>query len=79
MARSKANPCVHFKQTNNGLMLWSSLVNDLLSCGNMSDMVNGKETLKQYFNLDKVGELNEYVGCKVEYKKTASVTSEFRR
>lgn len=24
---------------------------------------------KQHFNLDKVGELKEYVGCKVEYIK----------
>ena len=69
MTRNKADPCVYFKWTNNGLMLWSSWVDDLLSCGNTHDVISGKETLKQCFHLDEVGELNEYVGCKVEHNK----------
>ena len=50
-------------------MLWSSWVDDLLSCGNKSDVLKGREALKQHFDLDEVGELQEYVGCKVEYNK----------
>ena len=50
-------------------MLWSSWVDDLLSCGNKDNVLKGRETLKQHFDLDKVRELKEYVGCKVEYDK----------
>ena len=48
-------------------MLWSSWVEDLLSCGNKKDVLKGRETLKQHFDLDEVGELKEYVCCKVGY------------
>ena len=50
-------------------MIWSSWVNDLLSCGNKEDTLTGRATLKQYFDLDEVGEPQEYVGCKVEHNK----------
>ncbi len=39
MARSKADPCVYFKWTRNGLMIWSSWVDDLLSCGHKHDVI----------------------------------------
>ena len=69
MTRKKADPCVHFKWTNNGLILWRSWVADPPSCGNEQDVMSGKETLKQCLNLDEVGELNECIGCKVECNK----------
>ena len=50
-------------------MVWSSWVDDLLSGGDKVDVMKGRMTLKQYFDLDEVGELQEYVGCKVEYNK----------
>ena len=50
-------------------MLWSSWVDDLLSWGNKKDVLKGREALKQHFDLNEVGELKEYVGCKVEYNK----------
>ena len=69
LIRSKADPCVYYRWTHRGIMLWSSWVDDLLLCGNKKDVLEGQEALKQHFNLDKVGELQEYVGCKVEYDK----------
>ena len=33
------------------------------------EVLSGRQSLKQHFDLDKVGELKEYVGCKVEYDK----------
>ena len=69
MTQNKADPCVYFKWTDNGLMIWSSWVNDLLSCGNKQDVVSGKETLKQCSDLGKVGQSNKCIGCKIEYNK----------
>ena len=69
LKRSKADPCVYFQWTSNGLMLWSSWVDDLLSCGNKQDVENSREAIKEHFDLDEVGELKEYVGCKIEYNK----------
>eukprot|EP00977_Amphora_coffeiformis_P005907 scaffold1252_cov154-Amphora_coffeaeformis.AAC.1 len=69
LERSKADPCVYYKWTDEGLMIWSSWVDDLLSCGHKEDVVKGREAIKQHFELDEVGELKEYVGCKVEYNR----------
>jgi hypothetical protein len=69
LTRSKADPCVYYRWTKDGLNIWASWVDDLLSCGTKSDVDEGRQALKQFFKLDEVGELNEYVGCKVEYNR----------
>jgi len=71
LTRSKADPCVYYRWTNNGLNIWTSWVNDLRSIGNKADVIEGREKLKENFSLDKVGEVSEYVGCKTEYNKEA--------
>lgn len=67
LTRSKADPCVYFRWTARGLSIWASWVDDLLSCGNKEDVVQGRHAIKKFFDLDEVGELKEYVGCKIEY------------
>ena len=37
LTQSKANPCVHHKWTNKGLMTCGNWVDDLLSCGDKED------------------------------------------
>jgi hypothetical protein len=70
MTRNKAGPCVYFRWTKNGLNMWSSWVDDLLSCGvENEDLKQGREAIKEHFSLDEVGPLEEYVGCKIEYNK----------
>ena len=69
LARNQADPCVYFKWTTNGIVIWSSWVDDLLSAGKEEEVKKGRNILKQHFDLDEVGELKEYVGCKVEYNK----------
>ena len=69
LERSKADPCIYFKWTANGLMLWSSWVDDLLSCGDKKEVTKGREALKQHFDLDEIGELKEYVGCKILHNR----------
>ena len=49
--------------------IWASWVDDLLSCGSQKDVTQGREKIKDYFDLDEVGALTEYVGCKIDYEK----------
>jgi len=69
LARSRVDPCVYFRWTKNGINIWASWVDDLLSCGHDHDVKEGRKAIKQYFDLDEIGELKEYVGCKVEYNR----------
>jgi hypothetical protein len=61
LTRNKADPCVYFEWTQNGLTIWASWVDDLMSGGPKNDVLQGREALKQYFDLDEVGELQEYI------------------
>ena len=69
LERCKADPCVYFKWKDGKIMLWASWVDDLLSCGKETEVKKGREELKKYFDLDEVGPVQEYVGCKVNYNK----------
>ncbi len=66
--RSKADPCLYFKWTNQGLVIWMSWVDDYFVCGNKKLVLEEKEKFKKQFECDEVGELKEYVGCKIDYK-----------
>jgi hypothetical protein len=67
--RSKADPCLYYHWTVLGLVLIISWVDDLLICGQKEAVLKTKEDLKKHFEIDDVGELKEYVGCKVERDK----------
>jgi hypothetical protein len=69
MIRNKTDPCVYFKWTENGLCLWASWVDDILSCGNGKDVDQGRKELRKHFTLDEQGEMKEYVGCKIELNR----------
>jgi hypothetical protein len=70
LQRCIADPCVYFKWTENGLHLWTSWVDDLLSCVVSSDdLIQSKKIVMKHFEFDEVGELAEYIGCKVEYER----------
>jgi hypothetical protein len=70
LTRCKADPCVYYKWTKEKkIMIWSSWVDDLLSCGTEKEVVTSREKLKKHFELDEVGPLQEYIGCKVEYNR----------
>ena len=69
LLRNKADPCVYYRWTNNGLNIWSSWVDDILSAGDKKDVGQGREALKDHFELNEVGDLQEYVRCKVDYDR----------
>ena len=68
LTRSKADPCVYFKWTEKGIVIWASWVDNLLSCGNKDEVLKGCQHIKKYYDLAEIGELNKYVGCKIEYQ-----------
>ena len=64
--RSKAEPCLYFAWTVLGLVLWVSWVDDCFVVGNKEAVVKAKKDMMDRFDCDEVGELTEYVGCKIE-------------
>ena len=68
-ARNKADPCLYFKWTIHGLVLWVSWVDDCLVCGTRKAVDIAKSQMKGNFSCDEIGELKEYVGCKINHNK----------
>ena len=73
LKQSKADPCVYFRWTDLGLNLWTSWVDDILSCGRNEDLKKGRIEIKKFFGIDEQGGLEEYVGCKVEYNQEEGI------
>ena len=65
--RSKADPCLYFAWTKFGLVLWLSWIDDLAGAGSKKGVEAAKKDMKQ-FDCDEVGEMTEYVGCKIDYR-----------
>ena len=65
-ARSKADPCLYYQWTAEGLVLWVSWIDDCLCVGKRSAVLAAKTELMKRFDCEDVGELTEYVGCKVD-------------
>ena len=49
-----------------GLVIWLSWIDDCLVTGDTRAVKAAKEQMKSRFDCDDVGELTEYVGCKIE-------------
>jgi hypothetical protein len=67
--RSKADPCLYFKWTLHGLVVWISWVDDCLICGNKDGVLEAKKAMMNEFDCEEVGQMKEYVGCKIDYNK----------
>ena len=66
--RSTADPFMIYKWTEqNGLVVWLCWVDDGLCTGNDSGVRETKEQFKKHFEVDDVGPLEEYMGCKIDY------------
>ena len=65
-SRSKADPCLYYAWTENGLVIWLSWVDDCLICGTYEAVQIAKKQMMDRFDCDEVGELKEYVGCKID-------------
>jgi hypothetical protein len=69
LKRSPADPCLYFQWTKlYGLLIWISWVDDCLCVGKPQAVEAFKVLMSKEFDCDELGELKEYVGCKVDYK-----------
>ena len=68
--RSKADPCLYFSWTSDGLIIWTSWVDDCFVCGKKEGVDKAKKLFKGQFDCDEVGELKEYIGCKVDIDRS---------
>ena len=64
--RNGADPCLYFKWTNFGLIVWLSWIDDCMCWGPAEVVPKESKEFTSRFDCDEVGEVKEYVGCKIE-------------
>ena len=70
--RSKADPCMYYQWTVGGsLMVWLSWIDDCVCFGEQAEVEKSRDKMKQLFDCDDVGDMNEYVGCKIDKENGA--------
>ena len=67
---NRADPCLYYRWTDKGLVMWSSWVDDCLGVGKTEEaVIESKRELASKVKCDDTGEMKEYVGCKVEHNR----------
>jgi hypothetical protein len=64
--RSKADPCLYFNWTRDGLIVYISWFDDCLVACKKKGVIIAKGQMTARFDCEEIGEVDEYVGCKVE-------------
>jgi Reverse transcriptase (RNA-dependent DNA polymerase) len=71
--QSTADYCLYYKWIGNKLFLSVSWVDDMImACANLSIVKGMKKSLTQTFEIDDVGPMKEFIGCKIEYDQAAA-------
>ena len=68
-AKSHADPCLYFKwDATHGLIVWLSWIGDLLVFNKCEACVLAEvQGIKEVFDVDDVGPLEDYLGCKLDF------------
>ena len=64
--RSKVDPCLFYKWTMFGLSMFTIWVDDNLAMAKEEGIEHVRKSFMSRFDVDDVGEMEEYVGCKIE-------------
>ena len=64
--RSKADPCLYYRWTDHGLVLIVAWIDDNLIIGKKEGVLEVKSKLMEQFDCTDCGNLDEYVGLKLE-------------
>ena len=67
---NRADPCLYYKWTDQGIVLWASWVDDCLGIAkNEETLIASKKLLTSKVKCDDTGEKKEYVGCKLKHNR----------
>jgi hypothetical protein len=66
MVQSTADPCLYHQWGEDRLVLIVSWIDDNLIIGSKKAVEKAKKELMQRFNCKDCGDLEEYMGCKIE-------------
>ena len=64
----KSDPCLFFNKTNLGICIICCYVDDLAFFGNKKAINDTVYNLKKQFEMKYVGDLREYVGCRIDFE-----------
>jgi phosphopentomutase len=67
--KSSADLCLYCKNSKNGIVIWIFWVDDCLLVGHKEDVSKYKTMMHQFFEYEDIGNLKEYVGCKIKRNK----------
>jgi len=64
---NRVDLCLYYKWIDDGIILWTLWVDDLLLIGaNTESVVLAKRGIPNILSCDDTGEVKEYVGCKLD-------------
>jgi len=67
--RSNVDNCVYYKWNESGLSLVASWLDDLIVTGEEDIVSHQKSKLKEMVSIDDCGNIDEYIGCKVDINR----------
>jgi hypothetical protein len=65
--RSKADSCLFYRWTSNGVVLWMVVVDDSCGVGPETELLASKRQLMDIFACEGQGHMKEYIGNKIVY------------
>jgi hypothetical protein len=69
--RCNTDPCLYYCWSKTGLVLWLPWVDDCLVCGLQENVEEVKNDLKEPFDCDDLGNMMEYIACKIDHDKNS--------
>jgi hypothetical protein len=66
-SRSAADPCLYYKWIDGKLNIWLSWIDDCLNVGDPDQVQIAVQDLMKLFDCEELGQLNEYVGCRIHH------------
>ena len=63
--RSKSDPLMYYYWTVYFFLIWLAWIYNFLCVGNPDAVDKSRDKMKRLFDCDGVGDMEEYVGCKI--------------
>jgi hypothetical protein len=66
---SKADPCLFYKWSREGLILWVKWIDDCLVLGPVKAVKAARTQMTDIFHCDVLSNMDKYIGCKLEHNE----------